>query len=178
MSLLWSVIKREDSQKRPTDFFGTTKGSSSVYFKATKVGVLLNCCVISSSLSSPPSSTAFYKRDHRNSFAIPGMILGLKEFLKDSYELKNSQYLPTEVDFPCCFCPSAPLPDLFGVLLFLWGSVNNCCRANHLWIFCTFHRQQNMLLCCVKGYESGRWVEKALLSRHKIQKIPPCFLDS
>ncbi|XP_064503156.1 protein dopey-2 isoform X1 [Pseudopipra pipra] len=36
MSLLWSVIKREDSQKRPTDFFGTTKGSSSVYFKATK----------------------------------------------------------------------------------------------------------------------------------------------
>ncbi|NXI38809.1 DOP2 protein, partial [Galbula dea] len=36
MSLLWSIIKREDSQKRPTDFFGTTKGSSSVYFKATK----------------------------------------------------------------------------------------------------------------------------------------------
>ncbi|XP_051481300.1 protein dopey-2 isoform X3 [Apus apus] len=36
ISLLWSVIKREDSQKRPTDFFGTTKGSSSVYFKATK----------------------------------------------------------------------------------------------------------------------------------------------
>ncbi|NXP05307.1 DOP2 protein, partial [Thinocorus orbignyianus] len=36
MSLLWNVIKREDSQKRPTDFFGTTKGSSSVYFKTTK----------------------------------------------------------------------------------------------------------------------------------------------
>uniref|UniRef100_A0A8B9I463 DOP1 leucine zipper like protein B n=1 Tax=Anser brachyrhynchus TaxID=132585 RepID=A0A8B9I463_9AVES len=36
MSLLWSIIKREDSQKRPTDFFGTTKGSSSAYFKATK----------------------------------------------------------------------------------------------------------------------------------------------
>ncbi|KFV77568.1 Protein dopey-2 [Struthio camelus australis] len=36
MSLLWSIIKREDCQKRPTDFFGTTKGSSSVYFKATK----------------------------------------------------------------------------------------------------------------------------------------------
>uniref|UniRef100_A0A8C3BN16 DOP1 leucine zipper like protein B n=1 Tax=Cairina moschata TaxID=8855 RepID=A0A8C3BN16_CAIMO len=36
MALLWSVIKREDSQKRPTDFFGTTKGSSSAYFKATK----------------------------------------------------------------------------------------------------------------------------------------------
>nr|XP_026654934.1 protein dopey-2 [Zonotrichia albicollis] len=36
MSLLWGVIKREDSQKRPTDFFGTAKGSSSVYFKATK----------------------------------------------------------------------------------------------------------------------------------------------
>ncbi|KFP25506.1 Protein dopey-2, partial [Colius striatus] len=36
MSLLWNIIKREDSQKRPTDFFGTTQGSSSVYFKATK----------------------------------------------------------------------------------------------------------------------------------------------
>ncbi|NXK54519.1 DOP2 protein, partial [Chauna torquata] len=36
MSLLWSVIKREDSQKRPADFFETTKGSSSAYFKATK----------------------------------------------------------------------------------------------------------------------------------------------
>ncbi|XP_025933425.1 protein dopey-2 isoform X2 [Apteryx rowi] len=36
VSLLWSIIKREDSQKRPADFFGTTKGSSSVYFKATK----------------------------------------------------------------------------------------------------------------------------------------------
>ncbi|NWX86242.1 DOP2 protein, partial [Nothoprocta pentlandii] len=36
MSLLWSIIKREEAQKRPTDFFGTTKGSSSVYFKATK----------------------------------------------------------------------------------------------------------------------------------------------
>ncbi|XP_044298360.1 protein dopey-2 [Varanus komodoensis] len=35
MSLLWSVIKKEESQKRPTDFLGT-KGSSSVYFKATK----------------------------------------------------------------------------------------------------------------------------------------------
>uniref|UniRef100_A0A8C3XUI6 Protein dopey-2 n=1 Tax=Chelydra serpentina TaxID=8475 RepID=A0A8C3XUI6_CHESE len=36
MALLWSVIKKEDSQKRPTDFLGATKGSSSVYFKATK----------------------------------------------------------------------------------------------------------------------------------------------
>ncbi|CAI5772580.1 Dopey_N domain-containing protein [Podarcis lilfordi] len=35
MSLLWGVIKKEDSQKRPADFLGT-KGSSSVYFKATK----------------------------------------------------------------------------------------------------------------------------------------------
>ncbi|XP_053161255.1 protein dopey-2 isoform X2 [Hemicordylus capensis] len=35
MSLLWSVIKKEESQKRPADFLGT-KGSSSVYFKATK----------------------------------------------------------------------------------------------------------------------------------------------
>ncbi|XP_067401392.1 protein dopey-2 isoform X2 [Emydura macquarii macquarii] len=36
MALLWSVIKKEDTQKRPADFLGTTKGSSSVYFKATK----------------------------------------------------------------------------------------------------------------------------------------------
>ncbi|XP_061483688.1 protein dopey-2 isoform X2 [Rhineura floridana] len=35
LCLLWSVIKKEDSQKRPADFLGT-KGSSSVYFKATK----------------------------------------------------------------------------------------------------------------------------------------------
>uniref|UniRef100_A0A7M4FBB2 DOP1 leucine zipper like protein B n=1 Tax=Crocodylus porosus TaxID=8502 RepID=A0A7M4FBB2_CROPO len=35
LSLLWSVLKKEDSQRRPSDFFGATKGSS-VYFKATK----------------------------------------------------------------------------------------------------------------------------------------------
>ncbi|XP_042313383.1 protein dopey-2 isoform X3 [Sceloporus undulatus] len=35
MSLVWNVIKKEESQKRPADFLGT-KGSSSVYFKATK----------------------------------------------------------------------------------------------------------------------------------------------
>ncbi|XP_060626340.2 protein dopey-2 isoform X2 [Anolis sagrei] len=35
MALLWNVIKKEESQKRPADFLGT-KGSSSVYFKATK----------------------------------------------------------------------------------------------------------------------------------------------
>ncbi|XP_007423388.1 protein dopey-2 isoform X2 [Python bivittatus] len=36
MSLLWNVIKKEDSQKRPSDFLGV-KGCSSVYFKATKI---------------------------------------------------------------------------------------------------------------------------------------------
>ncbi|KAJ7320563.1 hypothetical protein JRQ81_020074, partial [Phrynocephalus forsythii] len=36
MSLLWNVIKKEDSQKRPSDFPGT-KCSSSVYFKSTKI---------------------------------------------------------------------------------------------------------------------------------------------
>uniref|UniRef100_A0A803T589 DOP1 leucine zipper like protein B n=1 Tax=Anolis carolinensis TaxID=28377 RepID=A0A803T589_ANOCA len=35
MALLWNVIKKEESQKRQADFLGT-KGSSSVYFKATK----------------------------------------------------------------------------------------------------------------------------------------------
>ncbi|KAH0624841.1 hypothetical protein JD844_032690 [Phrynosoma platyrhinos] len=35
MSLIWNVIKKEESQKRPADFLGT-KGSSSVYFKSTK----------------------------------------------------------------------------------------------------------------------------------------------
>ncbi|KAK9402120.1 protein dopey-2 [Crotalus adamanteus] len=36
MSLLWNVIKKEDSQKRPSDFLGV-KGCSSIYFKATKI---------------------------------------------------------------------------------------------------------------------------------------------
>ncbi|XP_069492220.1 protein DOP1B isoform X2 [Ambystoma mexicanum] len=36
MALLWSVIRKEEVQKRPTDLLGTVKGSSSVYFKATK----------------------------------------------------------------------------------------------------------------------------------------------
>ncbi|XP_066474998.1 protein dopey-2 [Tiliqua scincoides] len=35
LSLLWNVIKKEECQKRSTDFLGT-KGSSSVYFKTTK----------------------------------------------------------------------------------------------------------------------------------------------
>ncbi|XP_054830579.1 protein dopey-2 isoform X2 [Eublepharis macularius] len=35
MSLLWGVIKKEETQKRPSDFLGI-KGSSSVYFKSTK----------------------------------------------------------------------------------------------------------------------------------------------
>ncbi|XP_007493212.2 protein dopey-2 isoform X2 [Monodelphis domestica] len=36
MSLLWSVIRKEETQKRQADFFGSPKGSSLVYFKATK----------------------------------------------------------------------------------------------------------------------------------------------
>lgn len=36
MALLWSVIRREEVQKRPPDLFGSAKGSSSVYFRATK----------------------------------------------------------------------------------------------------------------------------------------------
>ncbi|KAL7983595.1 hypothetical protein Chor_000471 [Crotalus horridus] len=36
MSLLWNVIKKEDSQKRPSDFLGV-KDCSSIYFKATKI---------------------------------------------------------------------------------------------------------------------------------------------
>ncbi|XP_026556320.1 protein dopey-2 isoform X2 [Pseudonaja textilis] len=36
MSLLWNVIKKEDSQKRPSDFLGI-KSCSSIYFKATKI---------------------------------------------------------------------------------------------------------------------------------------------
>ncbi|XP_054981445.1 protein dopey-2 isoform X1 [Sorex araneus] len=36
MALLWNVLKREETQKRPVDLLGATKGSSSVYFKTTK----------------------------------------------------------------------------------------------------------------------------------------------
>uniref|UniRef100_G3VBV8 DOP1 leucine zipper like protein B n=1 Tax=Sarcophilus harrisii TaxID=9305 RepID=G3VBV8_SARHA len=36
MSLLWNVIRKEETQKRQADFFGSLKGSSLVYFKATK----------------------------------------------------------------------------------------------------------------------------------------------
>ncbi|XP_029459352.1 protein dopey-2 isoform X2 [Rhinatrema bivittatum] len=36
MSLLWRVIRKEDLQKRSGDLLRTMKGSSSVYFKATK----------------------------------------------------------------------------------------------------------------------------------------------
>lgn len=36
MALLWSVLRKE-AQKRPMDLLGATKGSSSVYFKTTKV---------------------------------------------------------------------------------------------------------------------------------------------
>ncbi|KAG8136534.1 putative Dopey family member 2 protein [Naja naja] len=41
MSLLWNVIKNEDSQKRPSDFLGI-KGCSSIYFKATKMSPKAN----------------------------------------------------------------------------------------------------------------------------------------
>uniref|UniRef100_A0A2K6UWD7 DOP1 leucine zipper like protein B n=1 Tax=Saimiri boliviensis boliviensis TaxID=39432 RepID=A0A2K6UWD7_SAIBB len=36
MALLWNVLRKEETQKRPVDLLGTTKGSSSVYFKTTK----------------------------------------------------------------------------------------------------------------------------------------------
>ncbi|XP_056415569.1 protein dopey-2 isoform X2 [Hyla sarda] len=36
LSLLWSVISRQEREKRPSDLLGTIKGSTSVYFKSTK----------------------------------------------------------------------------------------------------------------------------------------------
>uniref|UniRef100_H0X4U0 DOP1 leucine zipper like protein B n=1 Tax=Otolemur garnettii TaxID=30611 RepID=H0X4U0_OTOGA len=36
MALLWNVLRKEETQKRPVDLLGSTKGSSSVYFKTTK----------------------------------------------------------------------------------------------------------------------------------------------
>uniref|UniRef100_A0A6I8Q159 DOP1 leucine zipper-like protein B n=1 Tax=Xenopus tropicalis TaxID=8364 RepID=A0A6I8Q159_XENTR len=36
MSLLWSVISKQEREKRPSDLLGTIKASSSVYFKSTK----------------------------------------------------------------------------------------------------------------------------------------------
>uniref|UniRef100_A0A7N5K1Z9 DOP1 leucine zipper like protein B n=1 Tax=Ailuropoda melanoleuca TaxID=9646 RepID=A0A7N5K1Z9_AILME len=36
MALLWSVLRKEETHKRPIDLLGATKGSSSVYFKTTK----------------------------------------------------------------------------------------------------------------------------------------------
>ncbi|XP_063515973.1 protein dopey-2 isoform X2 [Pongo pygmaeus] len=36
MALLWNVLRKEETQKRPVDLLGATKGSSSVYFKTTK----------------------------------------------------------------------------------------------------------------------------------------------
>nr|XP_030736717.1 protein dopey-2 isoform X2 [Globicephala melas] len=37
MALLWNVLRKEETQKRPMDLLGATKGSSSVYFKTTKI---------------------------------------------------------------------------------------------------------------------------------------------
>ncbi|XP_060226745.1 protein dopey-2 isoform X2 [Meriones unguiculatus] len=37
MALIWSVLRKEEAQKRPVDLLGATKGSSSVYFKTTKI---------------------------------------------------------------------------------------------------------------------------------------------
>ncbi|PNJ42221.1 DOPEY2 isoform 4, partial [Pongo abelii] len=36
MALLWNVLRKEETQKRPVDLLGATKGSSSLYFKTTK----------------------------------------------------------------------------------------------------------------------------------------------
>uniref|UniRef100_G1Q3M1 Uncharacterized protein n=1 Tax=Myotis lucifugus TaxID=59463 RepID=G1Q3M1_MYOLU len=37
LALLWDVLRREEAQKRPVDLLGATKGSSSVYFRTTKI---------------------------------------------------------------------------------------------------------------------------------------------
>ncbi|KAM6161417.1 protein DOP1B [Erethizon dorsatum] len=37
MALLWNMLRKEETQKRPADLLGATKGSSSVYFKSTKI---------------------------------------------------------------------------------------------------------------------------------------------
>lgn len=37
MAILWNVLRREEAQKRPVDLLGAAKGSSSVYFKTTKI---------------------------------------------------------------------------------------------------------------------------------------------
>ncbi|CAH6792579.1 Dop1b [Phodopus roborovskii] len=37
MALIWNVLRKEEAQKRPVDLLGATKGSSSVYFKTTKI---------------------------------------------------------------------------------------------------------------------------------------------
>ncbi|XP_050018014.1 protein dopey-2 isoform X2 [Alexandromys fortis] len=37
MALIWNVLRKEETQKRPVDLLGATKGSSSVYFKTTKI---------------------------------------------------------------------------------------------------------------------------------------------
>ncbi|XP_076975226.1 protein DOP1B isoform X2 [Tamandua tetradactyla] len=36
MALLWGVLRKEETQRRPLDLLGATKGSSSVYFKTSK----------------------------------------------------------------------------------------------------------------------------------------------
>lgn len=36
VALLWNVLRKEETQKRPVDLLGAMKGSSSVYFKTTK----------------------------------------------------------------------------------------------------------------------------------------------
>lgn len=144
MALLWSVIKREDSQKRPTDFFGTTKGSSSAYFKATKVGVLLNCCISHHLCHLLPHSCILH-RVHRNSFAIFRMILGHKEFLKNSYKLLTCTVSTVSSYKSRIFFYILLLPILVPYLtflfiylracvcvFFLWASVTNCCRAEQL----------------------------------------------
>lgn len=37
VALLWNVLRKEETQKRPVDLLGAMRGSSSVYFKTTKV---------------------------------------------------------------------------------------------------------------------------------------------
>ncbi|KAB1284173.1 Protein dopey-2, partial [Camelus dromedarius] len=47
MALLWNVLKKEETQKRPVDLLGATNGSSSVYFKTTKLTLVDLTCALS-----------------------------------------------------------------------------------------------------------------------------------
>lgn len=56
MALLWDVLRKE-TQKRPVDLLGATKGSSSVYFRTTKVRSSSALLLLVSSLLSQQKQT-------------------------------------------------------------------------------------------------------------------------